>query len=348
MLIARLVLAAVFALAGVAKLADVAGSRRAARDFGVPAALAAAVGTLLPVAEIAIAVALISTASAASGAVAALSLLAIFVAVVTRLLVRGEEPDCHCFGKLGSSAVGWSTLARSLALAALAGVVVFGGPGGSLTGWVARVGSGELAALAGGVLLVVVIAAQASFSYQLLRQNGRLLGRVDALEATLGAPGWEAVGLPVGASAPGFSVSDLAGETVSLDWLRGRGRSVMLVFSNPGCGPCQALMGELGHWQRQHADRLTIALISQGSASQHQVQSAEHGLRDVLLQDARMVADSYHAFATPSAQLVSTAGEIASPLAQGAEEIRTLLARHLDQPSAPDTQTHETAEVVLR
>lgn len=45
---ARLVLALVFAVAGAAKLADLAGSRRAIGDFGVPAALAAPLGTLLP------------------------------------------------------------------------------------------------------------------------------------------------------------------------------------------------------------------------------------------------------------------------------------------------------------
>ena len=54
--VARIVLAAVFALAAVTKLADLDGARRAARDFGVPERLAPAVGTLLPVAELAVAV----------------------------------------------------------------------------------------------------------------------------------------------------------------------------------------------------------------------------------------------------------------------------------------------------
>ena len=38
LLIARLLLAAVFTLAGVAKLSDLKGSRQAIIDFGVPAA----------------------------------------------------------------------------------------------------------------------------------------------------------------------------------------------------------------------------------------------------------------------------------------------------------------------
>ena len=48
MLVARLLLALVFAAAGAAKLADREGSRQAIVDFGVPSALAAPLGLLLP------------------------------------------------------------------------------------------------------------------------------------------------------------------------------------------------------------------------------------------------------------------------------------------------------------
>jgi uncharacterized membrane protein YphA (DoxX/SURF4 family) len=52
MLFTRLVLAAVFAVAGVAKLADRAGSRQAIVDFGLPARLATPLGILLPLYEL--------------------------------------------------------------------------------------------------------------------------------------------------------------------------------------------------------------------------------------------------------------------------------------------------------
>ncbi len=51
LLIARLVLAVVFVVAGLAKLADRAGSRQALINFGVPARLATPGGILLPLAE---------------------------------------------------------------------------------------------------------------------------------------------------------------------------------------------------------------------------------------------------------------------------------------------------------
>ena len=59
LLCARLLLALVFLVAGLAKLADLAGSRQALRDFGVPARLATPLGTLLPLAELVVAVALL-------------------------------------------------------------------------------------------------------------------------------------------------------------------------------------------------------------------------------------------------------------------------------------------------
>ena len=64
LLIARLLLASVFALAGVAKLADRAGSKQAVVDFGVPAPLASPLAISLSLCELVVAVALIPTPTA--------------------------------------------------------------------------------------------------------------------------------------------------------------------------------------------------------------------------------------------------------------------------------------------
>lgn len=98
LLIARLLLASVFALAGVAKLADRAGSKQAVVDFGVPAPLASPLAILLPLCELVVAVALIPTPTAWWGAVGALALLLLFVMGIVLNLARGHKPDCHCFG----------------------------------------------------------------------------------------------------------------------------------------------------------------------------------------------------------------------------------------------------------
>src|SRR5438270_12270434 len=94
LLIVRLLLAVVFVVAGLAKLADLAGSRQALRDFGVPAKLARPLGLLLPMAELAVAVALVLTVSVWWGALGALVLLLLFVGGIAFNLARGRQPDC--------------------------------------------------------------------------------------------------------------------------------------------------------------------------------------------------------------------------------------------------------------
>ena len=107
----QVLLAAVFATAGAAKLLDRSGSQRALVGFGVPETPAAALAVALPLAEIAVAVALVLRPSARWGAVAALVLLLSFVAGISRALRQGTAPDCHCFGQIHSApavAARWS------------------------------------------------------------------------------------------------------------------------------------------------------------------------------------------------------------------------------------------------
>jgi uncharacterized membrane protein YphA (DoxX/SURF4 family) len=74
LLIARVLLAAVFGVAGVAKLADQKGSRSSLTQFGVPAFAVPAAALLLPLAELACAVALLRASWAWWGAAGALAL----------------------------------------------------------------------------------------------------------------------------------------------------------------------------------------------------------------------------------------------------------------------------------
>src|SRR6266571_1692272 len=121
LLLARLVLTAVFIVAGLGKLADLAGSQQALEDFGVSKLLARPFGLLLPLAELAVAIALILTALAWWGALGAVALLFLFIIGIGYNLARGRTPDCHCFGQLHSAPAGWSTLVRNAVLAGIAG-----------------------------------------------------------------------------------------------------------------------------------------------------------------------------------------------------------------------------------
>jgi peroxiredoxin len=346
LLVARVILAAVFTVAGVAKLADRAGSRQAVIDFGAPVTLATPLALFLPLVELAVAAALLPVASAWWSALGALALLLFFIAAMAVNLARGRKPDCHCFGQLGSSPVGWSTLARNGILAGAAGFIVWQGrhdPGPSALSWAAHLTPAELVGLVAGLLLLGLLIGQGSFLLNLARQHGRLLVRLEALEARLDAgdsepsapqeaPAAPEPGLPVGSPAPPFSLSGLHGETLTLDFLRAAGKPVLLVFSDPGCGPCHALLPEIGRWQRDHAASLTVALVSRGALEVNRATSAEQGLTHVLVQQDREVADAYLAAGTPSAVLVRPDGTIGSPLAAGADQIRALVARTAGAP----------------
>lgn len=352
-----MLLALVFALAGAAKLVDRSGSREAIVDFGLPARLATSLGILLPLCELAVAAALIPISTAWWGALGALALLLAFVAGIGLNLARGRKPDCHCFGQLHSAPAGWRTLARNGALAAVASLLVWRGWEGYVSpgviGWILALSSARLLGLAGGLLVLGLLAAQWWFLLHLLRQNGRLLVRLEALESSIaassgipsqnGAPDQPAEGLPVGAQAPTFGLESLYGETLTLEALLSSDKPVMLLFTDPDCGPCDALLPEIGRWQEEHAEKFVVSLVSRGDPEENRAKMAEHGLRHVLLQKDWELSEAYQVEGTPSAVLVGYDGKIGSSVAGGAEAIRSLIA-HLAKPQAPVPITKRVGE----
>lgn len=318
-LIARFALAAIFSVAALGKLADLERSRRAVEGFGVSARLARPFASLLPLIEMAIAAALIPVASAAWSALAAAVLLAVFCAAIVRVLARGETPDCNCFGSLGSAPVGPGTLVRNAALIAVAGFVTVAGwndAGTSAWAWIGDLGTAGLVALVLGGLIAVHIA----FSWQLFNQNGRLLDRISALESAHGAEPDR--GLPIGEPAPHFELPDLNGRSVGLDDLLAPGRGVLLAFTDPACGHCNPLLPPLGRLQAAGAP---VAVISTGLERDNRAKAEEHGIAQVLLQEAFEVAEAYRIFGMPGAVLVDATGRIAVERASGARAVGELL-----------------------
>ncbi|MFL5760163.1 MAG: MauE/DoxX family redox-associated membrane protein [Thermomicrobiales bacterium] len=341
LLLARLVLAGVFVVAGVAKLADRQGSKKALEGFGVPAGLSSIGGSLLPIVELIVGVLLIPRASAPYAAVAALVLLLAFIAGIVYNMARGRAPDCHCFGQIHSEPVGMSTLVRNGVLALVALFVIVGGwsdPGPSVIAWIGDLSTSEQIFGLIAVLALAGVAIEGWMIVHLVSQNGRVLLRLDSLETMLAAqsgqqpasaatPPRPVVGLPVGTLAPAFELPNLNGETVSLDALRAAGRPVLLVLSDPHCGPCNALLPEIGRWERDHRERLTVAVISRGDPDANRAKASERTLGHVLLQNDREVAHSFGTTGTPSGVIVTPDGKIGSETASGADAIRQLVSK---------------------
>jgi uncharacterized membrane protein YphA (DoxX/SURF4 family)/protein-disulfide isomerase len=309
----RLSLGVIFVLAGVTKLLDQRGTRDAVRNFGSPEPLAPAVSIVLPLVELAIAVGLLFGSTVSASALAALAVLGVFVVAISVNLARGRTHDCHCFGQLYSRPLGWPTLVRNIVFALGAGIVLWQAtwqPTPNVFDTLARLNLLQWLLLSGVVALVSV-----SLVY-LHRRQKSLAAKTSA------AP----PGLPVNSIAPPFEVAAYFGGKISLEQLLGYGKPVLLVFTNPNCGPCVALFKEIKEWQDSHTEQLTIALLSFGTIKENFVNVARNGLGQVLLQQKREVAEQYGANVTPTAVVVSTGGRIASPMAAGADEIRKLLA----------------------
>jgi thiol-disulfide isomerase/thioredoxin len=329
-LLARLILAAIFLLAAVAKLRDRARSRDALREFGLPAALARPAAVLLPLAELAVAILLLPAAAARAAAAAALGLLCVFTAAIAVQLARGRKPDCRCFGELRSSPIGPRTLARNAAFAALAGLVLLHPPAPlalPLRRAADPVGSIVVASLA---LALLACCGLAWLCLRLWQQQGRLLLRIEALEAARGNQAAarrisEVVhGLPVGAAAPDFSLPDPDGGTVTLAAARARGKPVLLVFTDPSCGPCAKLAPELARWQREHADVVSILAIGRAGGEGEAAKRNGNGGPRLLLQRGSEVEELYRVRGTPTAVAVTTDGRIGAEAATGVRAIREL------------------------
>jgi len=126
-LVARIIVAAIFAVAGVAKLLDTHGTRAALEGFGVAPRFVPTGTVALPAAELATAVLVLVPATAWWGGLGALLLLAIFMVAVAVNLGRGRTPDCHCFGQLATSTIGRGTIVRNACFAVPALIVVLFG-----------------------------------------------------------------------------------------------------------------------------------------------------------------------------------------------------------------------------
>jgi uncharacterized membrane protein YphA (DoxX/SURF4 family)/peroxiredoxin len=322
LVIARLGLAAVFIIAGVAKLADRSGTRQALVNFDVPASFIDPFVLLLPLAELTMAIALVFPITARWGAAGSLVLLALFVAGLTRALRRGETPDCHCFGQLHSKPASWTTVARNLILALPASYVALSGPGPSLTSWLASTSASDLWLIAIGALAILMTTT----SVLLWRENRRLRS-TDGRAVT--AP------RQIGALAPQFSLPSSAGGIVSLQDLLADDRACVLTFVSSGCGHCAALLPELARWHDTITERLALTLVAPGEAMQAEALAREHALADVLIDEQATVMHAYGVRGTPAAILVASDGTVRSAPIAGHVAIESLIRLALQDETQP-------------
>lgn len=136
-------------------------------------------------------------------------------------------------------------------------------------------------------------------------------------------------GLKAGTFAPTFSLPDLNGGMLTLQEYRGR--RVLLVFSDPHCGPCDQLAAELGRLHRTNGDTdLTLIMVGRGDPEENRLKAREHGIDfPVVLQRRWELSKEYGIFATPVAFLINEHGVISRNVAKGVDEILALTTEGL-------------------
>ncbi|MBK7935223.1 MAG: redoxin domain-containing protein [Pyrinomonadaceae bacterium] len=333
LLIFKLFLAAVFALAGFAKLADLAGSRKAVADFGVPSPFVGFVGVALPAIEIAVAVSLLFAISSWYGAIGAVVLLTIFIAGMIYQIAKGNAPDCHCFGQIHSEPVGISSLIRNIIFLVPAVIIISKGPAGQ--------GMSVTSIDRDSLQLILVIAAvfllgiAVEFLRRISKGQDEIAKRIDLLELvaknggqvereTAGHPH---DGLPIGAILPDFEISDIDGNPTTTRSLVSGDVPLLLFFVSPSCSPCKALVPKFQEWAEELSGRVKVVLISSGTVEDNVDKFGGQITRALFIGKERDFAESVNAKWTPSALFVDTNSRISSHVAAGDSAIIELVEK---------------------
>jgi peroxiredoxin len=181
-----------------------------------------------------------------------------------------------------------------------------------------------IAVLLGIVVLVLVGAG--FVLYQILRQQGRMLVRIDQLEQVLaaamaGGPTAAPVGPPVGSAIDPFTAVTIDGRVVSSGDFAGR--KAFLVNWSPTCGYCDMIAPELAAIRPELEKANTeLVLLSRGDAEANRAHAEKHGLTDSLyLLDPETNPAGFQGLGTPAAVILDEDGKVASQLLVGADQV---------------------------
>ena len=147
--------------------------------------------------------------------------------------------------------------------------------------------------------------------------------------ATIPHPGTPATNL---ALAPQLALPALDGTPATLATLGVEARPVVLVFTDPHCEPCDALLPELLAWQRNAGERAQLALVSRGSVDENRLMGDRTGIDGtipILIQHGMETIAAYGIHQAPAAVLVTRGGRWDGQPAYGETGVRSILQRAL-------------------
>jgi hypothetical protein len=330
-LVVRIGLALVLGRAAIGKLVDRRAARSGAEQLGLPPALAVPVVAVLPFVELALATALLVSPAAGFSGIAAFVLLAAFTVLIGANLAGGRRPQCNCFGATQAQPISALTLVRNLVLMAGAGLVAGTYLGGRSLGAYSELTTAQALGLAAGTAFTVLAGATALVLLHLVRQNGRLLERIEVLEGARPQrpKARRRAAVPIGSLAPALTASTFDDEPIVIPDVLADGVPVVLVFVEPGCGACVALGDELALRDEPFSDRRLVVVVH-GNRADSMAKFGSILTATVLVDPAGATSAAYGVYGTPSAVVVTPDGRLASSIIEGRFDCQRLLAGQAD------------------
>lgn len=324
-LLGAMALSAALGVAGVAKLRDQSGIRATLGALGIRGRAAPVLALAVPMVEIALATALLPTASRRLAAVAAAAVLGGFTVVLGAALARGRPVRCGCFGAMSTKDVTWSTLTRNGALVSLALMVATRPTGWDEAGQAAGGGTVVLVLVLAVAALAAVLAVTLRFHLELTSRYGEILLRLAELEggtAPSHRPG-VLTALRAGSPVPSLTLREHDGGQVALSSVWTGSSAAVLVFSEPTCSTCKELEPVLAEWAAANPD-VALAVISPYAARRSRLDHHGEPVR-WLVDEEQASFRTFGAVRTPTAVMVDGDGRLAAEPAVGPVEVRGLL-----------------------
>ena len=316
-----LTIAVAFAWSGVAKLRTPVSTRASLEQFGVPGGAVGWGAWALPLAECAIAVALLAAPGPVflvAGA-ASIALLVVFTVALVRVIRAGAAVHCNCFGAASTAPVSRRTVARNLALLVVAAGAVLAG-GGAIVPAAAGFTPGQWGAFFATTTLVLGVVAVVATATRV--HEGRASASSAANATQTGAPGKgpgrDGAEWPV----PDLEVTDARGRAVELASLASA-RPTLLVLLSADCTPCTTVAARLGEWSDAVGASVGVAVLT--SADPLTFAERYPHLDAPVYYGARSLMAAARIAGFPAALLLTPARTVAAGPAQGSDEVEELL-----------------------
>lgn len=332
LLSSQVLLSLTLLVSGLAKLPDRTATADAMVSLRLPAPrLHRAAATALPVAEIVLALAVwilvpwLQTVLA----VGVLLLMLAYLAIIGRALTFDEPVTCSCFGTLGSPTVTGTTLARNVLLSGLAVLAVASAASGT-TALALRTQPLPLLSL---VLSLVIAAVLAGLTLGVSR-------RAEAAgEGAAAASAPDRAADPAAAdemldyerSATPFGMLRTAGqEPITLSTLT-RNKAALLIWLQPGCGPCERVLSAVPGWVDRIGGVVTVRTLFR-MPPEELPESVRERAGDTAAHDIdRNLMQVFQARHSPAAVLLGADGMLAGGPVRGGNDVVRFVEEIIEQ-----------------